>query len=198
MSDLTGRLLVATPVIGDPNFERTVVLVLEHGEDGSLGVVLNRPSAVDVVDPLPEWQRFAAAPQVVFVGGPVEQSAAIGLARVAFLADPDDLNAGGPFSDDSDNSGFNSIIGTIGTLDLSRSPDELTALIEQVRVFAGYAGWGPGQLAGELAADAWVVVDVQPGDVLGDDPERLWEKVLRRQGGDLAILAHYPPDPSLN
>lgn len=189
MADLTGHLLVATPVIGDPNFERTVVMILEHSGDGALGVVLNRPSDVDVVEPLPEWQRLAASPGVVFVGGPVEQSAAIGLARVAFVE----------YAEGSDElDGFSVVMGTIGTLDLSRSPEDLASPIEQVRVFAGYAGWGPGQLEGELEAEAWVVVDAEPGDVLSDDPEDLWRNVLRRQGGDMALLAAYPSDPSLN
>ncbi len=197
MLELTGRLLVATPVIGDPNFERTVVLVLEHSDDGTMGVVLNRPSDVDVVDPLPEWQRLAASPQVVFVGGPVEQSAAIGLARVAFMTEPADTASPGASGED-DLDGFHAVVGTIGTLDLSRSPEDLASPIEQIRVFAGYAGWGPDQLDSELASDAWVVIDMHSDDVLGDDPEGLWSSVLRRQGGDLALLSLCPLDPSLN
>lgn len=203
MDDLTGRLLVATPVIGDPNFDRTVVLMLEHGDEGSLGLVLNRPSDVDVADPLPQWRHLAAAPGVVFVGGPVEQTTAIGLARVAFPVDRDSASdrsvhtSTDPFDGD-EASGFSALTATIGTLDLSLSPDEVSSPIEQVRVFAGYAGWGAGQLDSELAAEAWVVVDGEPGDVVDGDPAGLWARVLRRQGGDLALLASYPPDPSLN
>ena len=139
---------MATPVIGDVNFDRTVVLVLEHGDDGALGLVLNRPTDVAVLDPLPEWNGLAAQPSVVFVGGPVEQGAAIGLAR-ARLGDPAE--------------GWSPVLDGIGTLDLSRDPSELASGIEQVRVYAGYAGWGPGQLEGELSVDAWLVVNPRAG-----------------------------------
>lgn len=183
MSGLQGRLLVATPVIGDPNFDRTVVLVLEHGDQGALGLVLNRPTDVAVLDPLPEWEDLAASPPVVFVGGPVEQGAAIGLARV---------------SSPGEASGWSQILGPIGTLDLSRRPDEMSPAIEQVRIFAGYAGWSPGQVEAELEAEAWLVLDALPDDVLAADPADLWSAVLRRQGGELAMLSGYPPDPSLN
>jgi putative transcriptional regulator len=178
-----GRLLVATPVIGDDNFDRTVVLVLEHGPDGALGLVLNRPTDVAVLDPLPEWSGLAAQPSVVFVGGPVEQTAAIALAH----AGTGDVGEA-----------WSPIIDRIGTLDLSRDPADLGPAVQQVRVFAGYAGWGPGQLEGELGLDAWIVCDVEPGDVLGDDPDTLWRRVLRRQGGDLALLSYCPADPSSN
>lgn len=187
MRGLSGRLLIATPIIGDPNFDRTVVLVLEHGAEGALGLVLNRPTDVEVVEPLPEWVQLAAAPPVVFVGGPVEQGAAIGLARVTDGVD-----------DDTHADGFNAVVGTIGMLDLSRRPEDLPLPVEQVRVFAGYAGWSPGQLEAELASDAWIVLDAEPDDVMGDDPGELWRTVLRRQGGDLALLASYPSDPSTN
>lgn len=183
MASLRGRLLVATPVIGDDNFDRTVVLMLEHGPDGALGLVLNRPTDVAVLDPLPEWNGLAAQPSVVFVGGPVEQGAAIGLARAT-----DGVSA----------DGWSPVVERIGTLDLSRDPSDLAAGIDQVRVFAGYAGWGPDQLESELAGEAWLVVDSRPEDVLCDDPENLWRQVLQRQGGDLRLLSYCPPEPSSN
>lgn len=178
-----GQLLVATPVIGDANFDRTVVLLLEHGDDGALGLVLNRPTEVAVLDPLPEWDGLAARPPVVFVGGPVEQGAAIGVAQ-ANVADATE--------------GWSPVVDGIGTLDLSRHPSDMSAEIERVRIFAGYAGWGPGQLEGELSVDAWLPFDARPEDVLGDEPDTLWSRVLRRQGGDLALLSYCPPDPSSN
>jgi len=184
MASLRGQLLVATPVIGDGNFDRTVVLLLEHHDEGALGLVLNRPTEVDVVDPLPEWNGLAAQPSVVFVGGPVEQNAAIGLARATSPVPAD---------------GWSPVLDDIGTFDLSQNPTELTVTgIEQVRVYAGYAGWSAGQLEAEMAADAWIVVDARPDDVLCDDPLLLWSRVLRRQGGDLALLSYCPPDPSSN
>lgn len=193
---LSGRLLVATPVIGDPNFERTVVFVLEHNDGGTLGIVLNRPTEVAVHGPLPAWDGLAATPPVVFVGGPVEQGAAVvGLARRAPGARPGAGPPGGHPSGES--AGFSPVWGPIGTLDLSRDPCELPG-VEEVRVFAGYASWGPGQLDQELALDAWFVLDALPDDVLSSDPDTLWVRVLRRQGGDLALVSYCGPEPSWN
>lgn len=180
---LKGRLLVATPNLGDPNFERTVVLMLEHGDEGALGVVLNRPSELDLADPLPEWARAAAHPPVVFIGGPVAPSAAVCLARV-----------GAPGAAQ----GWQPLLGPVGTLDLDSDPDEALPRLQEIRVFAGYAGWAPGQLEGEIAAGGWFVVDADAADPLSPAPEHLWSAVLRRQRGSLALFAAYPPDPSLN
>lgn len=177
-----GRLLVATPPLADTNFGRTVVLLLEHGPEGSLGVVLNRPTAAMVADAIPGWEVLAAAPGVVFSGGPVATDAAIALGRALSPA----ADAWAPVLDE------------VGTVDLHRRPEELVGTIGAVRVYAGYAGWGAGQLEGELAADAWLVVPAEPSDVLGDRPNDLWRRVLRRQGGEVAWLANAPYDPSLN
>ena len=190
---LKGRLLVATPNLGDPNFERTVVLILEHGEDGALGVVLNRPSGLDLAEPLPEWARAAAHPPVVFIGGPVAPSAAVCLARVATHGvargwEPL-LGPSGPLSGER---------GPVGTLDLDSDPDEAIPRLDEIRVFAGYAGWGPRQLEGEIEAGGWFVVDADAADPLSPAPESLWANVLRRQRGTLAFFAAYPPDPALN
>jgi len=186
-STLKGRLLVATPLLGDANFERAVILLLEHTEDGAVGVVLNRPSGAHFVDPLPDWYGFAAYPPVVFVGGPVGQGSAIGLAR-ARHPEP-----GGP-----DTEGWNKVVGTVGTVDLTRDPDDVPVGIEEVRVFSGYAGWGEGQLEDEIDSGAWFVVDAEQDDALSTNPEGLWRSVLRRQTGRLALYANFPHDPSLN
>jgi putative transcriptional regulator len=178
-----GKLLVATPVIGDPNFERTVVLLLEHGEEGAFGLVLNRPTELDLLDPLPQWYSFAAAPCVVFVGGPVEQERAIALARAV----------GG-----REVTGWHAVLGSVGTLDLNRRPDEIGPGLGELRVFAGYAGWGASQLEGEIESGAWFVVDARPEDVLCQDPMILWSEVLKRQNGPMALFAQYPTDPALN
>ena len=183
-SSLKGRLLVATPGLHDSNFDRTVVLVLEHTPQGAMGVVLNRPSDLVVGAPLPAWQSFAADPGVVFYGGPVQPGAAIGLAR---------RTEGG-----GGDEGWSPVLGRLGTVDLSVPPGAAGAFVEEVRVFAGYAGWGPAQLDGEIAAGAWVVVDADPADALSPDPEHLWRAVLRRQRGSVAWLANFPPDLSLN
>ena len=177
-----GTLLVATPPLVDPNFDRTVVLLLEHGAGGAVGVVLNRPSETRVADALPGWELLAAEPTQVFVGGPVADDAAIALGA----ARRDDAGAG-----------WAPVVAEVGTIDLHRDPDEVYAEISAIRVFAGYAGWGPGQLEDELAANAWVVLPSRPEDVMGA-PDDLWRRVLRRQGGRLAWLANAPLDPSVN
>ncbi len=169
-TSLKGRLLVALPALSAGNFDRAVVYMLEHTDEGAVGVVLNRPSPLTVDEPLPRWLPLAAEPRVVFLGGPVERSGAIGLIEVD---------------------------GAVTTVDLEDEPGDGDAS-GRLRVFAGYAGWSAGQLEDEIAAGAWVVADAEPGDVVTDDPEAMWSSVLWRQGGRLAAVAHFPLDPSDN
>jgi putative transcriptional regulator len=174
------RLLVSVPTLGDPNFFRSVVFVIEHTDEGALGLVLNQPTETRVDEVLDLWAPYAAAPAVAFVGGPVQQhEAVIGLARVASL-------------DRGDGDAWQPLLGSVGTVDLARDPRDAHPDLEAVRIFAGYSGWGPLQLDGELQAGGWFVVDAQPDDVLTSDPAGLWRAVLRRQGGDLAVSANYP------
>ncbi|MEU8955862.1 YqgE/AlgH family protein [Streptomyces sp. NPDC048518] len=196
VSSLTGRLLVATPALADPNFDRAVVLLLDHDEEGSLGVVLNRPTPVDVADILEGWGELAGAPGVVFQGGPVSLDSALGVAVI-----PGD--EGAPPSararvGRADPVGFRRVHGAIGLVDLETPPELLAAALGSLRIFAGYSGWGPGQLENELEDGAWYVVESEPGDVSSPDPERLWRAVLRRQRSELAMVATYPDDASLN
>jgi putative transcriptional regulator len=181
---LRGRLLVATPDLADPNFSRTVVLLLEHSDDGALGVVLNRPAAATTVaEPLPAWAPLAVDPPVIFVGGPVQPEAAIGVARRAGEADPDGF---APFSDE------------LGTVDLGRDPTDVAPRVDRLRVFAGYSGWGARQLEGELEAGGWFLVDADPSDLWTAEPAMLWRAVLRRQPGKERLFAEFPADASLN
>jgi putative transcriptional regulator len=173
MRSLAGYLLVASPHLLDPNFFRTVVLLLEHDEEGAVGVILNRPSRSGLGEELPEWEPLLAVPEVVFVGGPVEPQTAVGLAHGL----------------------EGSAVAGVGIVDLSASPGELAA---PVRVYAGYAGWGPDQLEMELAEGSWIVADAIAPDVFISDPDSLWSAVLRRQPGTTALLATFPIDPSLN
>jgi putative transcriptional regulator len=179
-----GRLLVATPALTDPHFVRTVILLIAHEHDGALGVVLNRASDVPVWGVLPEWAALTGEPQAVFTGGPVAPEAAICLARARPGVRPDGW---APIDD-----------GRLGTVDLSGSPDEMGPHLERLRVFVGYAGWSAEQLEAEIAEGAWFVLEALPGDPFVEEPEKLWPKVLRRQGGMMAAVATYPPDPSLN
>jgi putative transcriptional regulator len=184
------RLLVANPTLVDPNFFRSVVFMIEHNADGAIGVVLNRPTDAELVEAVPEWASIAAPPSVAFVGGPVQpDDAVIGLGRVARV---DGMEA------EAELAGWQPLIGRIGTLDLGRSPVDVRVEVEAVRVFAGYSGWGPGQLDEELAHGGWFVVDAEADDLLTRDPSRLWRAVLRRQGGDLAVAANFPIDIQSN
>jgi len=184
MESLTGRLLVATPQLRDPNFERTVVLLVAHEDGGALGVVLNRATEVAVAEVLANWGPLAAEPAVVFEGGPVQPEAAICLARTRMGV--------------SRVAGFNQVSGAVGTIDLSTDSTRIADSVVGVRVFAGYAAWAPGQLEGEISGGSWFVFDALPGDAFVPRPDDLWSLVLRRQGG-LTAAGHLPgrPDPQL-
>ncbi|WP_282697490.1 YqgE/AlgH family protein [Streptomyces sp. CC208A] len=196
VSSLTGRLLVATPALADPNFDRAVVLLLDHDDEGSLGVVLNRPTPVTVGDVLAPWADLAGEPGVVFQGGPVSLDAALGLAVIPGDEGPSPRSR--LRSSRGDPIGWRRVFGAIGLVDLETPPELLGPALGALRIFAGYAGWGPGQLETELNEGAWYVVESEPGDISSPTPETLWRQVLRRQRGDLAMVATYPDDPSLN
>lgn len=186
---LSGRLLVATPLLGDPNFRRTVVLIVEdEPEEGTLGVVLNRPTEVQVGQVLEAWTDLVTGPTVVFRGGPVSPNSALALA----LARGQDEPLGWRSLEGS------SLMSRIGLIDLEAPPELLAGGITSLRVFAGYAGWGKGQLREEISEGAWYVLPGEPADAFLADPERLWPEVLRRQGGEFAIVATYPDDPMHN
>jgi len=172
-------------MLTDRNFDRTVILMLEDNEDGALGLVLNRPSPLEVEEPLPDWADLSASPPVVFVGGPVSRSSVIALAR---CSDEPEM------SEDT----WTSVLGPIGVLDLTADAALLHALVGDVRVFAGYAGWDADQLRGEIAEGAWFVVDALPSDATTDEPEELWREVLRRQRNPISLFANYPTDISAN
>ncbi|MER7415175.1 YqgE/AlgH family protein [Micromonospora peucetia] len=181
---MTGRLLVATPALKDPNFDRTVVLLVAHEPGGALGVVLNRATEVPVADVLGDWSDLARDPAVLFEGGPVQPDSAICLARMRHPVQR--------------LKGFHQVSGAVGTLDLSVEPGRLREGITGIRVFAGYSGWGSGQLEQEIEDGSWFLLDALPGDAFVDRPDDLWPMVLRRQGGMMAAVAHFPPDVALN
>lgn len=176
---LTGRLLVAHPELDDANFRRAVILVCAHSDAGAFGLMLNRPLEIGVADVLPAWTVLVAEPPVVFSGGPVEPQTAFCLAH-----DPQ-RRLGEPIS------------GELRLLDLDTvpPPDDAPA---RVRVFSGYAGWGPGQLEQEILAEGWRIVDARPEDAFVAQPRRLWAEVYRRRASRIATLPHVPDEPSLN
>lgn len=190
-------------MLADPNFHRTVVLIIDHSEDGALGVVLNRAGDVPVREVVPTWAPYVTDPATLFVGGPVSREAAICLARCprgvesslwsplsALVSDDDPLPQAGPFSFDGDRE--------IGVLDLHGDPTDAPAGIDAIRIFGGYAGWSAGQLEAELAMDGWLVLDADQQDPFTPNPEQLWRAVLARQRGPVRRFAAYPADPSLN
>ena len=182
---MKGRLLLATPPMDDPNFDRTVIYMLEHRDDGALGVVINRPTGEPLSEPLDRWADLQTEPASIFLGGPVEPDAMIALAL-----------ANQPVAEPTEE--LSPVSGHVASADLTMDPALVAGLIDSVRIFRGYAGWGPGQLEGEIDAGSWLVLDAEPGDVFADDPDDLWRGVLRRQGGRLAWLATAPDDLSAN
>ena len=174
------RLLVATPAMGDANFALGVILVLEHDVEGAFGIVLNRPSPMALPESLAGWAELASEPRVLFVGGPVQPDVVLLVGR---SGDGEERDPAGPAPLPP---GF--------TLADPTERPESTA-IEGVRAFAGYAGWGAGQLDAEVQAGGWFVIDLEDADVLTPAPETLWQRVLRRQGG---VFSTVTPDPTAN
>lgn len=185
---LAGKLLVASPILDDPNFARSVVLICTHDRDGAFGLVLNRPLPVPVQEYLPDWSGPLALPGVMFNGGPVDVTSAFGLGRGVTAADS---WLSPPIGDHGQ--------AQLGMVDLDQTDVLAAAGIEEFRVYSGYAGWVSGQLEAELLTDAWFVVDALPSDPFTSEPERLWHEVLRRQTrGRVAMFAYYPDDPLVN
>jgi putative transcriptional regulator len=178
--DTTGRLLVATPSLVDPNFAETVILVVEHGEEGAFGLVVNRPSQARVAETVTPWGDAVTDPDVIFVGGPVEPDGVLGL---------------GLLRPDADTTAWSHRVGRVALVDVSREPAEVRPDLARLRLFAGHSGWGPGQLDAEIAVGSWFVVDAAPDDPFTGSPEGLWRRVLARQGG---IFSTVTADPSSN
>jgi putative transcriptional regulator len=178
---LAGRLLLASPSLQDPNFVRTVVLIGMHGEEGAMGLVLNRPSTLTVGEAVPQLGDVVGALETVYVGGPVQSTS------VVFLAEFLEPSLAGLL-----------VVGRIGFPAPDADIEELAQATARRRVFAGHAGWGPGQLDAEIAGGDWIAQDAQPQDVFTDVPEELWSGVLARKGGTYALIARMPLDPSVN
>lgn len=175
-----GVLLVAGTDLSDGVFDRTVVLILDSDESGSLGVVLNREATIDLKSALPAWAPLVSEPPVLFEGGPVSQEGAICLAS--------------PRRPDEEPPGWRSLFDTVGLLHLDTPIEIAEGAYRDLRIFAGYAGWDAGQLEAELTAGMWYPVPSQEGDAFDPDPATLWRRVLRRQGGDLALFSTWAPD----
>lgn len=189
MEPAPGKLLIASPTLSDPQFARTIVLLLDAGHDGALGVILNRPSEVDVGEVLLGWADLVSGPGVLFKGGPVETDSALAIADVGIAPSEDEAEE--PI-------GWRRVFANVGMVDLDAPAELLGPALAGLRIFAGYAGWSAGQLEDEIAEGAWYVVAAEARDAFQSDPDRLWVEVLRRQGGQLAMLATMPVEPNLN
>ena len=176
-----GHLLIATPLLQDPNFYRSVVYVAEHDGSGAVGIVLNRPTDQSIGEHLPGWSDLMSEPPVVFIGGPVANDVAIGLGRDPVI-EPISWQPTGP---------------GIGLLDLAGRPEELIG-IGDARAYSGYAGWIGGQLEAELRTGSWLSADALADDVFTDDPGGLWRSVLQRQEGTARLYASFPDDLRFN
>ncbi len=179
MDSTRGQLLIAGPGLVDPNFFRTVVLVIEHSEDGALGLVLNRPSETTVGEAVSELDQLLELDEPLYIGGPVQPSALIIL---------------GEFEDSHDAA----LIAFEDVGVLARSPADGPVELLEGRAFVGHAGWGPGQLDDELERGDWIVEPATRADAFTGTPVTLWESVLTRKGGSYALVARMPPDPSVN
>ncbi|HEY6759495.1 MAG TPA: YqgE/AlgH family protein [Baekduia sp.] len=181
MSFLEGQLLVASPAMSDPNFARTVVAIANHDEEGALGIVLNRPSDTEVVEAVPELEGVVDPDEVVFVGGPVQPASIVVLAE---------------FQDPREAAYL--VVDAIGLVSDRTGLDHLETATARRRVYAGYTGWGPGQLEAELEREDWIVEPARTEDVFDTDPAELWGRVLQRKGGQFRLLARMPVDPTVN
>ncbi len=177
---LQGNLLIAAPTLVDPNFFRTVVLVTEHTPQGAMGVVLNRPTPLRVVDAVPVLAGLVAEDDSIHVGGPVQREAVLALVE---FSDPEAAAA--------------LVFENLGFLPADGDPDRIASAAVRARVLSGYAGWDAGQLEAELAEEAWFVEPARVEDVFAE-AEELWSRVLERKGGSFRLLASMPLDPTLN
>ena len=175
-----GMLLVAAPGMYSPDFARTVVLVLEHDADHTLGVVLNRRSEAAVANVMPGWEELAAKPQAVHIGGPVSPESAVGLGVTTAGVDI------------SSSPHLNRLANRLVLLDLNASPDDLASVVDGIRIFAGYAEWAPGQLDDEISRGDWFVTPALPSDVVAPAGADLWGDVMRRQAMPLPLFATFP------
>ncbi|MFO6452949.1 MULTISPECIES: YqgE/AlgH family protein [unclassified Aeromicrobium] len=183
MATVRGQLLVATSAIDSGPFRRSVVYVLDHDEDGALGVIVNHPLESDLDEVLPGWADSANAPGCLFEGGPCAMDSALAVGVVSDMA--------------SRPIGWRQMAGRVGIVDLE-GPVPVGGELLGLRVFAGYAGWSTGQLEEEIAEGAWLVVPAQDGDLISPAPDRLWSEVLRRQAGDTRFWSTLPDEPGLN
>ncbi|WP_447973364.1 YqgE/AlgH family protein [Nitrospira sp. Kam-Ns4a] len=179
-----GIFLVASPGLRDPNFRQTVVLLCEHGPEGALGVVVNRPTGMLLSEALPQVPVLEGQRHILYSGGPVQPNQVLILYRLT--QEPTGIHHV-----------FDGVYlgGDMGVLERVLLASGSAAAF---RAFVGYSGWGPGQLENELKTGSWITLPADPAVVFDKDPARVWPDILRSLGGPFEIYAEMPIDPSLN
>lgn len=181
---MKGIFLIAAPSLRDPNFRQTVVLLCEHGTEGALGVVVNRPTAMSISEALPRVPILEGQGHVIFSGGPVQTNQIMMLYRL---------------NERLDNSHHVFEKVCLGG-DAAQVDRILTANVghEAFRAYLGYSGWGPGQLESEMKAGSWFTIPADPKAVFDKDPAHIWRDIVCALGEDYRHYAEMPFDPSLN
>jgi len=178
-----GTLLISAPMMQDPNFRRTVVLLCEHQPgEGTFGLTLNRPLDVQLGDVLDD---VVAYDPTLYLGGPVQRETLHYLHTC-----PDDIPGGVSLPGAVTWGGNFEVVQQI-----AKRGD---AAADNLRFFLGYAGWGPGQLEAELDEEAWILAPGAADLIFEVEPDALWRTILRRMGGQYAVLANFPDDPRMN
>lgn len=177
-----GKMLVSEPYLADPNFERTLVLLCEHNDEGSFGFVLNKPSIARIGDVL-EGLKGLDAP--VYIGGPVQQDTLHFIHQCADLEGATEITPGVFWGGNFE--------GLLVNLDIQK------VNVDDVKFFLGYSGWAAGQLEGELKTDSWIVSDRITHELIFEtDHQEMWKKALRIMGGRFSVYSNYPADPRDN
>ena len=182
MAPETGAVLIAPPMMQDPNFRRSVVLLCEHGVDGSFGLILNRSISLNLTDVVEGMDLYEGP---LCMGGPVQPNTLHVLHRYG--------------SSVGESVEISKEIFWGGDFEIIREKveNEITSANE-IRFFLGYAGWTPGQLDAEIEQDGWIIAPSDQALIFPEDPDELWKTTLQRMGGEYALLANFPDDPRLN
>jgi putative transcriptional regulator len=181
MASLKGKIIIAEPFLGDKNFERSVVILCEHSEEGAFGLVLNQETNLrfdDVMDNI-----YADFP--LFLGGPVEQNTLHFIHRLGNkITGSIEIGEGIYWSGD-----FEEIKTLINIGKIS---------VNDIRLFIGYSGWAGGQLESEMKQNSWIVSETDASIIFDTPSKEFWRAVLKRMGGEYKVLSNYPTDPRLN